>query len=97
MAYVAITARGGSEEDRESVRAALSSYFESSWGELVVELTCDDAARWCVEHAWWKQAGGSQRRDCHEQVANALAAGHIAFRRSFDPALRFPGASSVLW
>jgi hypothetical protein len=84
MAHVTMTVHGGTERDRERIREALGSYFDSAWGEVIVELV-DEGARWNIDLALWRAVGASPRRDCREQVANALALAGIAFRRPVSP------------
>ncbi len=96
MAYVTVTARGGTDEERGRLQDALVSHFEDAWGEIAVELTHDGAC-WRVDVAWWKVAGASLRQDCRDQVASALSMAHIAFRRPLDPASPPSDPRAKLW
>jgi hypothetical protein len=96
MAYVAITLRGGTEEQRDRVREALASQFEDAWGEIDVELTYD-GARWSVDSASWRVSGASQRRDCRDQVATALSLARIAIRGAVDPSSPPATTRPKLW
>lgn len=84
MAHVTMTVHGGTEEDRERVREVLGSYFDTAWGEVIVELV-EEGARWNIDLALWRAVGASPRRDCRDQVANALARAGIAFRKPLRP------------
>jgi hypothetical protein len=79
LAYVALTLWGGTEQARRQVQEALTSYFESGWGEVAVELTHDGAA-WRIESAWSHPPGrhrenpNASAQDCRKSVAYALYA-----------------------
>jgi hypothetical protein len=82
MAFLTLRVHGGTEKARGRVREALGSYFDTEWGEVVVELA-DNGTRWSIDVALWRDVGALARRDCRSQVANALAHHGIAFRQPF--------------
>jgi hypothetical protein len=56
MAYVALTVRGGTEQEHDRIREALTFCFADGWGEVDVELTLD-GPDWRIDKALIKPPG----------------------------------------
>ena len=70
MAYVALTVDGGTEQEHDRIREALTSCFAEGWGEVFVELRLE-GPEWRIDKALIKQAG-EVAWNCHDQVQRAL-------------------------